>query len=133
MPSSNALAVTASVPYFNARIYIRRAVESLLTQTHRHITIVVVNDGDPNPPWREPAHFDGPRLVRFSLDLNYGPYFSHQLILGASTTPWFLVQDADDWSTPTRVASLLHTLISEGSDLRSEERRVGKECRSRWS
>ena len=117
MASPNDLAVTASVPYFNARNYIRRAVESLLAQTHRDLTVVVVNDGDPNPPWDELAHIQDPHLIRFSLDLNYGPYFAHQIVLGASTTPYFLVQDADDWSTPTRVASLLHALISDGSDL----------------
>lgn len=110
-------AVTASVPYFNARPYIRRAVESLLAQTHRDITIIVVNDGDPNPPWSELAHIHDPRLIRFSLDLNYGPYFAHQIVLAASSTPYFLVQDADDWSTPTRVVSLLHALTTEGSDL----------------
>ena len=117
MASRNVVAVTASVPYFNARNYVRRAVESLLSQTHRNLTVVVVNDGDPNPPWDELAHIDDPRLIRFSLELNYGPYFAHQLVLGASTTPYFLVQDADDWSTPTRVASLLNALVSEGSDL----------------
>ena len=117
MASPNDVAVTASVPYFNARNYVRRAVESLLSQTHRNLTVVVVNDGDPNPPWDELAHIDDPRLIRFSLDLNYGPYFAHQVVLGASTTPYFLVQDADDWSTPARVASLLNALVSEGSDL----------------
>jgi glycosyltransferase involved in cell wall biosynthesis len=117
MASPNDLAVTASVPYFNARNYVRRAVESLLAQTHRNLTVVVVNDGDPNPPWSELADINDPRLIRFSLDLNYGPYFSHQIVLAASTSPYFLVQDADDWSTPTRVASLLHALITERSDL----------------
>jgi len=117
MASPNDVAVTASVPYFNARNYVRRAVESLLSQTHRNLTVVVVNDGDPNPPWDELAHIDDPRLIRFSLDLNYGPYFSHQIVLRASTSPYFLVQDADDWSTPTRVDSLLHAITSERSDL----------------
>src|SRR5580704_3238830 len=117
MASPNDVAVTASIPYFNARNYVRRAVESLLSQTHRNLAVVVVNDGDPNPPWDELAHIDDPRLIRFSLDLNYGPYFAHQVVLGASTTPYFLVQDADDWSTPARVASLLNALVSEGSDL----------------
>lgn len=117
MPSSKELAVAASVPYFNARAYIRRAVESLLTQTHRNLTVIVVNDGDPNPPWDLLADIDDPRLIRFDLDLNYGPYFAHHIVFSASNTPFFLVQDADDWSTPTRVSTLLHALITDGSDL----------------
>jgi len=117
MQGLNQLAVTASVPYFNAHGYIRRAVESLLGQTHSHITVVVICDGDPSPPWPELAHIRDPRLVRFSLSQNYGPYFAHQLVFAASTTPYFLVQDADDWSVPHRVATLLDALISDGSDL----------------
>jgi len=117
MPNLHDLEVTASVPYFNARGYVHRAVESLLAQTHRRLTIVVISDGDPYPPWPELAHIQDPRLIRFSLARNYGPYFAHQVVLGASTTPYFLVQDADDWSTPTRVSALLHSLVSEGSDL----------------
>jgi len=111
------MAVTASVPYFNASGYVCRAVESLLAQTHGDITIVVVCDGDPRPPWHELAHIRDRRLVRFSLSGNYGPYFAHQVVLGASNTPYFLVQDADDWSVPHRVSTLLQALISEGSDL----------------
>ncbi len=117
MLSLRDMAVTASVPYFNARGYIRRAVESLLAQTHRNITVVVVCDGDPSPPWPELAHIRDPCLVRYCLGANYGPYFAHQVVLGASTTPYFLVQDADDWSVPHRVATLLDALIADGSDL----------------
>jgi len=111
------LQVTASVPYFGALRYVRRAVESLLGQTHKRLTVVVVNDGDPVSPWRELQHIRDPRLVRFNVAKSRGPYFAHQVVLGASTAPYFLVQDADDWSSPERVATLLTTLVADGSDL----------------
>lgn len=117
MLALNKLAVTASVPCFGANRYVRRAVESLLVQTHREITVVVVNDGDSNPPWAEIAHIKDPRLVRFSLERNHGPYFVHQVVLGASVTPYFLIQDADDWSAPNRVSVLLSRLLQDRSDL----------------
>lgn len=109
--------VTASVPCFGANRYVRRAVESLLAQTHTDLTVVVVNDGDNNPPWSELAHLHDPRLVRFSLERNHGPYFVHHVVLAASDTPYFLIQDADDWSAPNRVRKLLSQLLLEGSDL----------------
>ena len=123
MPNLYDLDVVASVPYFNARGYIRRAVESLLAQTHRRLTVVVVCDGDPYPPWPELAHIQDPRLVRFSLARNYGPYFAHQVVLGASTDRYFLVQDSDDWSTPARVSALLHAL--DQAEIGSEDPVVG--------
>src|SRR5437588_10894426 len=64
--------VTACIPYFQTRRYIRRAVESLLKQTYHNLTVVVVNDGDPEPPWRELADINDRRLVRVSLPYNFG-------------------------------------------------------------
>jgi glycosyltransferase involved in cell wall biosynthesis len=89
--------VVAAVPYYRCRGYVRKAVVSLLEQTHPDIMVVVVNDGDPDPPWPELADISDPRLRRFDLSGNYGLYFAYGL----------LVQDADDWSAPDRLATLL--------------------------
>ena len=109
--------VIACIPYYRCRPYVRRAVQSVLDQTHRDITVVVVNDGDPEPPWALLADIRDPRLVRFSLAANHGPYFANAVVLNATSARYFLIQDADDWSASTRVASLLDRLEHEGSDL----------------
>jgi hypothetical protein len=77
----------------------------------------VVNDGDPEPPWDLLADIQDPRLVRFSLLANHGPYFATAVALNATSAPYFMVQDADDWSAPTRAARLLDRLERDGSDL----------------
>jgi glycosyltransferase involved in cell wall biosynthesis len=105
--------VTVSIPYYRCRPFVRRAVESMLGQTHGELTVVVVNDGDPEPPWDELRHIDDPRLVRFDLEANHGRYFADAVVLEASDAPYFLVQDADDWSEPDRVAALLRRLREE--------------------
>jgi glycosyltransferase involved in cell wall biosynthesis len=105
--------VTAAVPYFGCKDYVARAVESLLRQTHSNLTVVVVNDGDPDPPWDRLARLDDPRLVRFDLRHNRGRYFADAVVLAATTSPYFLVQDADDWSEPRRVELLLRKLREE--------------------
>jgi glycosyltransferase involved in cell wall biosynthesis len=107
--------VTVSVPYFGAARYIRRAVDSLLTQTHRNLTVVVINDGDPHPPWRQLEDISDPRLVRFSLSASYGPYFAHHVVLSATPDSFLLIQDADDWSAPERLSLLLETLQREAA------------------
>src|SRR5690606_4514374 len=96
--------VVVSIPCFGCHRYIARSVESILQQTYTDIQVVVVNDGDPRPPWEALSHIDDPRLVRFSLPENYGPYFAHAVVLAATSSPYFLVQDADDWSDPERIA-----------------------------
>ena len=77
---------------------------------------MVVNDGDSNPPWPELTHICDARLVRFNLKRNRGPYFAHQVVLSASNTPFFLIQDADDWSAPNRLSVLLTQLLADDSD-----------------
>ncbi len=109
--------VTACIPHFRCQRYVARAVESLLNQTHRNIHVMVVNDGDPNAPWKELAHIQDSRLVRFSLGRNRGPYFAAEVALRASSSSYFLIQDADDWSAPRRVECLLRALQCERSDL----------------
>lgn len=113
--------VTVSLPYYNCRRYLLRAITSILAQTHANLTLVVVNDGDRSPPWDLLAHIDDPRLVRYDLGANRGRYFVDAVILAATPDPYLLIQDADDWSEPERVATLLDALGVEGRQ-RSESR-----------
>lgn len=109
--------VTVSLPYYACKPYVRRAVTSILKQTYDHLRLVVVNDGDPDPPWPVLADIDDPRLVRFDLTENRGRYFADAVVLAATPDPYFLVQDADDWSEPTRLETLLQLLRRTHADV----------------
>lgn len=109
--------VTACIPYFQCAAHVCGAVESLLSQSYTNILVIVMNDGDPNPPWRALSHIRDPRLVRFELSANRGPYFALEVARAASAGQYFLIQDADDWSASSRVQHLVRALEREGSDL----------------
>ena len=110
--------VVVCIPYYKCQKYIRRAVLSILNQTHRNLTVAVVNDADFNtPPWPVLADITDPRLVRYDLMENKGPFFITQLVLNVTRSPYFLIQDSDDWSHPQRVAYLLMAVKHERSDL----------------
>lgn len=101
--------IGVSLPYYRCPQHIHKAVSSILAQTHRRLILVVVNDGGP-PPWQALADIDDPRLVRFDLSENKGRYFADQVVLHYFATvgaTYFAIQDADDWSEPTRLARLL--------------------------
>jgi glycosyltransferase involved in cell wall biosynthesis len=102
--------VVASIPYFRCSQFIRKSVMSLLNQSYSKIVVVVLNDGDPNAPWNQLEDIRDPRLVRFDLASNRGRYFADEVTLRATPTGLFLMQDADDWSHPSRVANLLTLL-----------------------
>jgi glycosyltransferase involved in cell wall biosynthesis len=109
--------VTACIPYYGGKRYIRRAVESLLNQTHRDIEVIVVNDGDRDHPWDELTSFGDPRLICFNLTRNHGgPFFANAVVVNTVSSPWFLVQEQDDWSTPDRVERLLHLTATRRAD-----------------
>lgn len=101
-----------SIPYYRCRAYIRRAVESVLAQTERDIVVVVANDGDPEPPWDLFSDLSDPRLFRFELDKNRGPYFVHEVIRRAAPALYFVPHDADDYSAPNRIERLIAELES---------------------
>jgi glycosyltransferase involved in cell wall biosynthesis len=108
--------VVACIPHFHCKAHIRRAVDSLLQQTHRDLTIVVANDGDRDPPWDELSSIQDLRLVRFEIKRNRGPFFATSVVLHATDAPYLLIQDADDWSDPQRVSLLLAALERDQSD-----------------
>lgn len=102
--------VTVSLPFYQCRPCLRRAVDSILKQTHRSLILVVVNDGDLTQPWDLLADIADPRLVRFDLTHNRGRYFADAAVVEATDDPYLLIQDADDWSEPERLARLLRAL-----------------------
>ena len=97
--------ILVSLPCHNTPWLIRRAVDSILGQTHRDLTLVVVNDGGP-APWSELADITDRRLIRFDLEENRGRYYCDAVTLAANPHPYYTVHDSDDWSESTRLEEL---------------------------
>jgi glycosyltransferase involved in cell wall biosynthesis len=116
MTSPGERAITVSLPYFRCRPFLRRAVESILGQTHGDLTLIVMNDGETPEPWDLLADIKDSRLVRFDLDANRGRYFADAVALAATPDQYFMVQDADDWSSVDRGALLYEILREENAD-----------------
>ena len=106
--------ITVSIPYFGCADTLRRAVDSILNQSHKKLCLVVVNDGDESP-WKLLQDIDDPRLVRFDLGENRGRYFADAVVLAATESEYYLVQDADDWSEKNRVEVLLDSIRRNGA------------------
>ena len=66
---------------------------------------------------------------------NYLPWITVACSLGAAVAcvVFIFVQKRGRIATEDLLIELLQQELSDQSLLRSEERRVGKECRSRWS
>lgn len=90
--------VTVSMPYYGYARSLRRAVESVLDQTHEDLRLIVINDGGGTSEWRFIAGINDPRLIRFDLPKNHGRYYCDAVSLAScSTGGLFAVHDADDY------------------------------------
>jgi glycosyltransferase involved in cell wall biosynthesis len=116
MTSAAERTITVSLAYFGCRPFLRRAVESILAQTHSDITLIVLNDGEQPGPWDLLADIKDRRLIRFDLDVNRGRYFADAVGLSATSDRYFMVQDADDWSSLDRAALLYEVLRENNAD-----------------
>ncbi|MFI5775454.1 glycosyltransferase [Streptomyces sp. NPDC051658] len=102
--------VLAPVTHFNTVPYIRGAVVSLLSQTYPNIRVAVMNDGGSDAPWGELDDIVDPRLSRFQMSRNVGPYFMNHVAAMANPWPYMTIQDSDDWSEPDRISELMNVL-----------------------
>lgn len=94
---------------------VRRAVDSILNQTHGDVQLVVVNDGDfDDPPWPYLNDIEDPRLVRFDLAENHGRFFVDQVIFEATRPSWWALQDPDDQALPQRFEVMLELAQNTG-------------------
>lgn len=112
------MSLTVSLPTYRNPDTLRRAVDSVLGQTYRELTLVVVNDGEDATEAFEPlSDIIDPRLVRFSLETNHGRYFCDCVVAHACRTEWFTVHDSDDWSEPQRLKEMMHLAERQHADV----------------
>jgi len=101
------------MPFWGSPRTLRRAVDSVLAQNHQALRLVVTNDGDSPEIWQELEGITDSRLIRFDLDTNRGRYYADAVVLTATTTPWFAIHDADDWSDPQWLGELVSSATAE--------------------
>lgn len=96
---------------------LERAVKSILGQSYRNLLVVVTSDGEGTPSWEGCSFVKDPRVVCATSKRRMGPYFAHEAVRQAFTSPLFAVQDADDWSDPSRLERLVVALQAHDADV----------------
>lgn len=103
--------VTVVIPFYGPEEFLIQCVESLLNQTHKDLTILIIGDGIPVP------EFSDSRVVSYSLPDNRGTYFCRQVGLLATRTEWLAVMDADDWAEPTWIQEMMDLAVRDNLDM----------------
>lgn len=97
--------VLAIITHYKYERWLAQSIESLLAQTRPPEAIVVVDDASPQPPIDLVRRY--PSVTLLVADQNCGPYAMLQAMFERASYDVFMMQDADDWSTPDRLELLL--------------------------
>jgi Glycosyl transferase family 2 len=107
--------VLAVIPHYRCEQFLRRCLQSLVTQTRPLDGIVVIDDGSESPPVDIVREFPGVTLLASAL--NVGPYRLIQQAIYQTNYDAYLFQDADDWSSRYRLELLLAAAEKYGAEL----------------
>ena len=111
MASRDDVLVSVIIPAYNAGPYLRAAVAGILTQTHPHLELIVVDDGSTDGSVDAIAGSSDPRLT-IIRQANAGKSAAMNRGLDVASGAFYAVQDSDDLSMPTRIERQLGHLLA---------------------
>lgn len=107
--------VTVVIPAYNAEAFLSRAMQSVLSQTHSHLELLVVDDGSADRTAELARSVNDTRVSVFSGP-NRGPSAARNVGLQRAKGPFVAFLDADDYWFPEKLASQL-LLMTDNTDL----------------
>ncbi len=113
-PSASVLAL---IPHHDCERWLGDALASLIDQTRPPDAIAVIDDASPDLGALMAVARQYPQVTFLTSDRNVGPYALIQRMMTDTNYDGYLFQDADDWSAPTRVESLLRAADATGAEL----------------
>lgn len=103
--------VTVILPVYNGMPHLPDAVESILGQSLRDITLIIVNDGSTDESAVYLEALTDPRILRINQS-NAGQGAARNAALLKSQSEYVAVMDQDDISHPDRLLSQLNYLVA---------------------
>ena len=89
------------IPLYNKAPYVRKTVESVLSQTFRDYELIIIDNGSNDGSSEIVAEFTDPRVRIVRLEENVGVSNARNKGVSLSTSPYITFLDADDWWEPT--------------------------------
>lgn len=100
--------VSVIVPVFNREKTIRRCIDSILTQTHGDLELILVDDGSQDGTGLICDHYDRvDSRVRVFHNINHGVSYSRNYGLDHATGEYVIFVDSDDYINTSYIEHLL--------------------------
>lgn len=109
--------VSVIVPVYRTELYIRQAVDSILSQTHTNLEVILVDDGSPDqcPQICDAYAAQDPR-VRVIHKENGGLTSARCAGIMSATGDYLIIVDSDDWIDAELVEACLARAEADGAD-----------------
>src|SRR5712672_3062654 len=107
---SSAPAVSVVIPAYNYAHYLPQAIDSVLSQTHSALEVIVVDDGSTDATPQVCTQYSDPR-VRSIRQPNAGLSAARNTGIREARFPCVAFLDADDRWQPTFLATVLHEWV----------------------
>jgi glycosyltransferase involved in cell wall biosynthesis len=104
--------VSVIIAVYNCERYIQKALDSILQQSYQNLEVLICDDCSTDNSWSLLSAYTDSRIRLFKNKKNQGVVATRNFLFEQATGDFFLIQDADDWSSPNRVDVLLELFNS---------------------
>lgn len=108
--------VSVIMPAFNCSKFIRRAINSVLVQTHQNFEFIIVDDGSTDDTAAVINSYTDPR-IKYIHQENVGPVYAYNRGLKEATGNYIFIHDHDDRSAIDRFEKQLKYMIENYLDV----------------
>lgn len=108
--------VSVILPVYNSEKYLRKTIESVLTQTHSKIELIIVDDGSTDSSPSICDEYNDERIKVYHKT-NGGLSSARQFGIDHSTGAFFCTIDADDYYDKSFVEIMLKKITQNNSDI----------------
>jgi glycosyltransferase involved in cell wall biosynthesis len=109
--------VSVVVPVYNRPGSLRRAVESVLQQTHDHLEIIVVDDGSTTDIGSVIRSIDDERTYFIQHEVNRGAAAARNTGIEVAQGDWVAFLDSDDWWNERKIEVQLKSIRAADPDV----------------
>ena len=109
--------VAVVVPCYNHARFVKRAIESVFSQTYRQIEVVVIDDGstDASTEIARRTLADSPFPCRFVARENRGATATINEAISLSSAPFINILNSDDWFSDDRITLMVEHVAASGA------------------
>lgn len=109
--------ISVILPAYNAELFIREAIESVLLQSYKNFELIVVNDGSTDGTREIVTSFSDSRIILLDNDGNKGIVYSLNRGIKDASGEFIARMDSDDISLPERFEKQLEYIEKNKLDL----------------